>query len=131
MKAGISMYFLDTYAMIEYFRGTQRYVQLIENNKFFTSNFQLIELYYSSLRNMGEEMADDYFEAFSLVKVEIPERTLKNAMKTRLLFQNDKKYISYVDAIGYQYAVDNKMKFVTGDKEFKNADKNYVLYLGD
>ncbi|NYZ77601.1 PIN domain-containing protein [Candidatus Micrarchaeota archaeon] len=112
------MYFLDTYAMIEYLRGNRKAEKIIENGDFCTSDYQLMELYYISLREQGENRAEEYFEAFAIAKVSIPERTLKNAMKMRLEFQNKGKNISYVDAIGYAYSLENGMEFVTGDAAF-------------
>ena len=124
------MYFLDTYAMIEYVKGRRVAVELINNNKFCTSDFQLMELYYCVLREDSEQSAETYYGAFSAHKISIPEQILKNAMKTRLEFQKKGKNISYVDAIGYQYAIENEMKFVTGDLCFRNFDERYVFYLG-
>ncbi|MBI5158982.1 PIN domain-containing protein [Candidatus Micrarchaeota archaeon] len=116
------MYFLDTYAMLEYVKGNRKCVEMIESNVARTSDFQLIELYYITLREQGEELAEKYFEAFALNKVQIPEKTLKNAMKTKAEFHAKGKKISYVDAIGYQYAKENNLKFLTGDKEFEKEE---------
>ena len=82
-----------------------------------------MELYYASLRDSNEETAERDYETFVPAEVEIPEKTLKNAMKKRLEFQQKKKMnISYVDAIGYQYALENNLKFLTGDREFKGVE---------
>ena len=121
------MYFLDTCAMIGYFENKSRYVKIIENNEFCLSKFQLMELYYISLRNMGEELAERYYETFALYEVDIHEKTLKNAMRKRLELQKIKIHgkslnVSYVDAIGYQYALENNLKFVTCDPAFENLD---------
>jgi predicted nucleic acid-binding protein len=116
------MYFLDTYAIIEYLKGNKKYVKLIENNDFSTGIYQLLEVYYITLREQTEEMAEKYFDVFSIAKVEIQDTTIKNAMKTKLKFQAEKRNISYVDAIGYQYAKENNLKFLTGDKEFKGVE---------
>ena len=50
------------------------------------------------------------------------EKILKNAMKFRLRLQREKEKISYVDAIGYQYALENNLKFVTSDPAFKKLE---------
>lgn len=122
------MYFLDSYAMIEYLKGNPKYVEIIDKNEICTSDFQLMELYYFGIRDISESEAERYYEAFSSIKVEIPENTLKNAMKRRLDFQRKGKNISYVDAIGYQFSLDNNLKFVTGDIVFKGLDS--VEYFG-
>ncbi|MBI5047288.1 PIN domain-containing protein [Candidatus Micrarchaeota archaeon] len=116
------MYFLDTCAMIEYVKDNPRFVDIIRSHKFHTSIFQLMELYYITLIEENQELAEKYFESFSLVKVTIEEKTLKNAMKVRLNFQNQKKKVSYVDALGYQYAIENNLKFVTSDPGFDKLD---------
>lgn len=116
------MYFLDTCAMIEYAKDNPGYVELIKNNKFYTSNFQLMELYYISLRDQGKELAEKYFESFSLVRVDVKENTIKNAMQLRLTLYSRNKKISYVDALGYQYGLENKLKFVTCDLIFEKLE---------
>lgn len=123
------MYFLDTYALIEYVKGNRKFVDFINNNHFCVSYFQLMELYYFTLRENGEELAEKHFEGFAKFKVYVSERTLKNAMKKRLEFQKTGKNISYVDAIGYQYAIDNNMKFITGDIEFRNEKGAHIVYM--
>jgi len=122
------MYFLDSYAIIEYLKGNTKFTKIIDNDPIHTSDFQLMEVYYFGIKDVGEEEAEKYYEAFASVKVLIPEKTLKNAMKTRLEFQKKDCNVSYVDAIGYQYAVDNNLKFVTGDLAFKGLKS--VEYLG-
>lgn len=125
------MYFLDSYALIEYLKGNQKYKQYILDASISTSRFNLMELYYASLRDSNEETAEKDYETFAPAEVEIFERTLKNAMKKRLELQRRKLNVSYVDAIGYQYAVENKLKFVTGDRAFRDLDHENVIYLGD
>jgi len=122
------MYFLDSYAIIEYLKGNTKFAKIVDQNSCHTSDFQLMEVYYFGLKDVGEEEAEKFYEAFATIKISIPERTLKNAMKLRLEFQKKKQNISYVDAIGYQYSMDNDMKFVTGDIVFKGSKG--VEYLG-
>lgn len=124
------MYFLDTYAMIEYLKGTTEFVKIINTGEILTSDFQLMELYYYGLKDFDEDTAEKYYEAFSSILINIPEKVLKNAMKKKLELHKKKINISYVDAIGYQYAIDHKMKFVTGDRSFKDLDPESVFYLG-
>ena len=50
--------------------------------------------------------------------VSIPDRVIKEAMKLKLKFK-DKK-LSYVDCIGYVFALELGLKFLTGDNEFKD-----------
>ena len=124
------MYFLATYAIIEYLKGNPKFTQIIDTQKIVTSNFQLMELYYYGLKEFNEKIAETFYEGFSNYLISIPENSLKNAMKIRLELQRKKINISYVDAIGYQYSIDNDLKFVTGDIAFKNLDPKNIEYLG-
>ena len=123
------MYFLDTFAVIEYLNGNPSYKLYFEKD-FCLSRFNLMELYYASLRDRGQDAAEADYETFASAEVEIPEKTLKQAMIKKFEMQKKKINFSYVDAIGYQYALDNSMKFVTGDQAFKNLDPENVIYLG-
>ena len=54
------MYFLDTYAMIEYLKGTTEFVKIINTGEILTSDFQLMELYYYGLKDFDEDTAEKY-----------------------------------------------------------------------
>jgi predicted nucleic acid-binding protein len=45
---------------------------------------------------------------------------LLNAAKFRV--DNNKQNLSFFDCIGYMYALDNDMRFVTSDKEFESKE---------
>ncbi|NYZ74447.1 PIN domain-containing protein [Candidatus Micrarchaeota archaeon] len=113
------MYFLDTCALLGYLKGEKRFERIVESGDISVSRFQLMELYYIALRELGEELAEKYYEAFSRYEVEIEEHTLKNAMKKRLEMQGKGLNVSYVDALGYQYSIDKEMEFVTSDPAFR------------
>ena len=81
------MYFLDTYAIIEYLKGNPKFTQIIATQKIVTSNFQLMELYYYGLKEFNEKIAETFYEGFSNYLISIPENSLKNAMKIRLELQ--------------------------------------------
>lgn len=121
------MYLLDTCAMLGYFEGNQKYVKIIENNKFYVTIFQLMELYYISLREAGGELAEKYYETFARYKIPVYEKTLKNAMKRRLEMKGKRLDVSYVDALGYQTALENSLKFVTCDSAFEKLES--VAYI--
>ena len=110
-------YFADTYALVEYFKGSKIYEKYIEENKITTSRLNLMELYYWTLKDHNEELAENYFESLVTSIVEFDDATIKRAMKFRL--GNKRKNISYIDAIGYQVAFENGVKFLTGDKSFE------------
>ncbi len=114
-------YFLDTYALLGYFEGNKGYIDILNDDsktKVLTI-LNLMEVYYALLKQFDMEIAKKYFEAFTGLQVPISEELIKRAMHTRLNLNNEKKNVSYVDAIGYQYALDNGLIFLTGDEAFK------------
>ena len=117
------IYFCDTYALIEIIGGNSKYKKFLDTI-LITSRYNLMELYYAFLRDYDEEMAEKYFNFWSSFIIHIPNETIKNAMKFKLL--NKKDNLSYTDCIGYIYSVQNGIKFLTGDMKFKN--KEYVEF---
>ncbi len=116
-------YVLDTYAIIEYLKGNKKYIEKIKNaEKFAVTRLNLMELYFASLRDNDEETAERHLEAYRQYEVYIDEKLIKDAMKTRLRLKRSGLDISYSDAIGYQLALNNDAKFLTGDKEFEKLD---------
>ena len=112
-------YFLDTYALVELIKGNKNYLKYIDLNCY-TSILNLYELYFRLLREFGKESAEKYFMLFLPLKIEIKDEYIPEASNFKLKF--DKRNISYVDALGYTMAIENKSKFVTADKEFKDMD---------
>ena len=114
------IYFCDTYALIEIIGGNLKYKSFLEKI-LITSTYNLMELYYAFLRDYNEEIADKYFEVWSSFIIHIPNETIKNAMKFKLIHKKDN--LSYTDCIGYIYSVQNGIKFLTGDMKFKNKEQ--------
>ncbi len=110
-------YFFDTYAVVEIISGNPSYNCFTSKVPTITI-FNLAEIYYIALNKLGEEKADEIFEEYSKCVVKVPEEVLKDAVKFRKA--NKKRDLSYTDCIGYIYALKNKMKFLTGDKEFES-----------
>lgn len=118
-------YFADTYALIEFVRGNRHYSKYFLENKTSTTRLNLMELYYATLREGGEELAEEYYESFLSSAINIDDETIKDAMKFR--YSVKKKKLSYVDAIGYMLALEKGIKFLTGDNQFKGmADVEFV-----
>lgn len=111
-----SEYFFDSYAIIEIVKKNSKYLIYSDSDVTFTV-FNLAEIYYSVLNSFDEETANEVFNAYREAVAEISDEVLKEAMKFRKT--NKKKDLSYADCIGYVYALKNKMKFLTGDKEFE------------
>ena len=110
-------YFFDSYAILEIIDGNDSYKKFI-NIPITITVFNLAEIYLASLKHYTKEKANEIYKEYLQCVVEIPEEVMKNAMKFKL--KHNKKRFSYADCIGYIYAIRNKMKFLTGDKEFKD-----------
>ena len=108
-------YFFDTYALIEITKKNPNFVIYFDEN-ITTSNFNLIELYYCILRDSDEQNAKSAYYNFKNSVIEISDEVIFDAMKMKL----KNKSLSYVDALGYNLALKNNLKFLTGDREFKN-----------
>lgn len=111
-------YFLDTYAIIEFLKGNKNYIKFFKK-KNITTRLNLMELYYRILREFDKKAADKFYAMFLACVVDFDDNLIKEAMKFRLKMKKGGKDISYTDAIGYLVAKKNKVKFLTGDEEFR------------
>lgn len=110
-------FFADSYALIDYVKGNKHYQQYFQDNKIVTTRLQLIELYYSTLLDAGEEKAGMYYDSFLDHCISFEDESIKRAMKFR--YEQRKRKLSYVDALGYQLAKEQGIKFLTGDIQFE------------
>ncbi len=110
-------FFADTYALIEFFLGNLHYEKYFNEHEFVTTRLNLLELYYAKLAEGQPELAEEYFNSLLPKTVEIEDEILKRAANFKV--ENKKQNISYIDAIGYEIAKERKIKFLTGDKAFK------------
>ena len=111
-------YFFDSYAIIELLEGNFLYA-IFKEEKVTITIFNLAEIYWHFLLK-DEDIAEEIYNKFRDSVVEINDETLKEAIKFRK--EHKKKDLSYADAIGYIYAKRHNMKFLTGDKEFKDLE---------
>jgi len=111
------IYFYDTYALIEIFKGNLRYKKF-EDYKIYTSIMNFYEFYYSILKEFNEKVAQNWKKQVDLIFLEITEEDVIEASKFRL--KNIKEKLSYIDCLGYALALNNNIKFLTGDEKFEN-----------
>jgi len=111
-----SLYFWDTYAVIESLEGNSNYKKYFKE-KIVITVFNLVEIYYYALREYSELEANEIYERYKLHVVKISESILKQAMAFRKEYK--KKDFSYADCVGYIYSLKNKVKFLTGDEGFR------------
>ena len=109
-------YFFDSYAIIELIKGNPNYVPYKES-RIATTVLNVVEVHYALLRDKGAEVAYAYFK--SLIKWVIPfEHIIPDA--NILKYSLRKHRLSSPDCIGYMMAKSQRIKFLTGDKEFEN-----------
>ncbi len=115
-------FFADTYALYEMSKGNPDYAKYASasETEFITTRLNLMELYYAIHMRLDEETAESFYGLFLPRAVGFEDDTIKRAMKFRL--ENRGKGISYIDALGYQAALENGVKFLTGDRAFEGMD---------
>ncbi|MBI4174642.1 MAG: hypothetical protein HY517_03280 [Candidatus Aenigmarchaeota archaeon] len=112
----MATYFYDSYAVIEYFTGSENYKEYFENHGGVLTHMNLIEIHHAILKQFSEKDAENAAKTFSQF-VAVPSlEIIIEASKFRL----EHKGISYADAVGYIYAKLNGMKFLTGDRAFED-----------
>ena len=117
-------YFLDTFAIMEIIKGNPKYKKYLDDD-LFTSLMNLYEMYYNLLGASDEKSAKEKFFQFIDFTVPINDSHIFLASKFRMEIKSG---VSYVDALGYAIAKQGRMKFLTGDRAFK--DINNVEFVG-
>ena len=112
-------FFLDTYAMIEIVRGNKDYDKYL-SCELITSIAHLYEFYYDLIKTFPAEEAKQFYFKFMMFALPIKNEHVLGAAQFKWL--HHKKRISYADALGYTIAMQENMKFLTGDKEFKSME---------
>lgn len=116
----IKSFFFDTYALLEIISGNPNYRIYMSGISVITTKLNLMELHYCLLRTSGKTKADFYFDAFNEFCVKYNDDIVKEANELKLTF--NKRDLSYVDCIGYVLAKRLGIKFLTGDKQFRDLD---------
>lgn len=112
-------YFFDSYAVVEIIRGNPNYARYTQDEVALTI-FNLAEIYWTAINKLGEAAAEEIYAQYKLSLMEIDDESLKSAIKFRK--QHKSKDFSYADCIGYCLALQNGLKFLTGDKAFKEFE---------
>lgn len=119
--------FADTFAIVEFLRGNAKFKRFFLEGSIIITKYNLAELYYGLLAELGEKQSDDYYNHFLPCCVDPEDLTIKSAMKLRLKLKKDGKNVSYANCIGYQLSMDLGIKFLTGDREFKGMPNVYFV----
>jgi len=110
-------YVFDTYALIEIIKGNKNYNGYLDSKIIITA-FILAELCHNSIKLYGNKRAYEYVDLYSKFVQNIDKEVIKEAMNFRFL--NKKNGLSMADVVGYALAKKLNIKFLTGDKEFKD-----------
>src|SRR3989338_2990862 len=106
---------LDTYALVEISRGNPGYVQY-ETEEFLITDVTLAEFYGVVLREYDGRTADYWFQRLAAYSKPVSKELLMEAVKFR--HEHRSKRLSFFDCVGYIFARNQRIPFVTGDKEF-------------
>ncbi|MBN2367944.1 PIN domain-containing protein [Candidatus Woesearchaeota archaeon] len=114
-------YFFDTYALVEIIKGSENY-KSYKDAKIVTTLLNLMELHYSTMKDLGDEKALMFFNELKQFTISFDEKDVLNANYFKHKENSKGKKISYIDALGYVLAIMNNIKFFTGDKEFEDIE---------
>jgi predicted nucleic acid-binding protein len=111
-------YFFDTYALIEMIRGNPNYAKFVEFEPI-TTILNLGELHYHTLKEKSPIDEFLYSELKgSCMPIELED--MEKAMEFK--YENRKKKFSMVDSVGYILARRYGLRFLTGDKGFREIE---------
>ena len=79
-----------------------------------------MELHFGLLLKHNKNVADKYFDELLKFTISINDDTIKLANDLKLKFKERK--LSYIDCVGYTLAKLRNIKFLTGDKQFKDLE---------
>ncbi len=114
-----SLYFFDSYAVIEILRNNDNYKKYASSIVFLTK-LNLFEVYYAILRQEGLHEADSFLLQHASFAVDYDETVIAEAAQLKLLYKS--RNISMADAIGYIVAKKWNVRFLTGDQQFKDLE---------
>ena len=108
---------LDTYVLVEICNGNSKFVDLL-NEKAIVTDIIMAEFYADLYRKYGLKTADYWHRKLNPLCRTVSKEILLKAVRYRI--DNKKQKLSFFDCVGYVFAQEHSMIFVTGDKEFKN-----------
>lgn len=116
-------FLFDTYAIMEIINKNSSYEKYLDDD-IIINDFIFAELCYNLIKENHpklKETLDKYAQHISHAEPE----TIKKAMEFRLRWRD--RNVSISDCIGYIMAKDLGIRFLTGDKEFKDIE--YVEFV--
>ncbi|MGO8806897.1 MAG: PIN domain-containing protein [Candidatus Bathyarchaeia archaeon] len=115
-------FFYDSYAVLAYLSDNPNYRVFFEEDDGILTKLNLMEIYYRTLEVHGVQAASEVVKAFAKYATDFGVADIEGAMKLRLKLKKIGHDISYADAMGYYLAKKSNIKFLTGDKWFKDLE---------
>ena len=112
-------YFFDSYALIEMLKGNPNY-QAYQMAGMVILKFNLFEVFYSYIREKNEGAGNQFLEDYQKFVQEFDLSVIQAAAKFK--YENRKKELSMADCLGYCYARQLGIKFLTGDRQFQDLE---------
>lgn len=107
---------LDTYALVEIHDQNPKFLPLLQEDIIIT-DITMAEFYTVLYREYGRLTADHWDRKLQFFCRPVSKEILIKAVQFRV--DSRQKSLSFFDAVGYTFACENNMDFVTGDKEFE------------
>jgi len=114
-----NIYFFDSYALFEIISGNPNYKPYILSY-IVTTKLNIFELYNGLLRDVSMKEAEKFLEKYYSFVIDFNKEIIKKAAQLRI--DHKKRDLSMTDCIGFTLAKRLGIKFLTGDKEFKEFD---------
>ena len=126
-------YILDSYALIAHFEDEPGGIQVEKllkaaqtgKTKLFLSVVNFGEVYYTTLRERGEEKAEEVrliLEQLPIISVAADKEITLEAAKLKGRYA-----VAYADCFAAAHGIRKKAKVVTGDPEFKKFGDDVVI----
>jgi len=96
-------------------------IYFIENDEFLTK-LNLMEISYRTLELHSTEASSQVVKVFAKYVIDFGLVDIEGSMKLHLKLKKKGFDISYADALGYFLSLKSKVKFLTGDKLFKQLE---------
>ena len=87
-----------------------------EENSFFFDSYAFFEI----IKENNEELAETSIKTYSQFVQDFDEEVIKNAAQLKLKL--NRRDLSMADCIGYEFAKQLGIKFLTGDSQFKDME---------
>lgn len=115
--------FADTYALIELLKGNPNY-ERYSQDYLIATEFNLLELTYALLREFGRTETAKIVKSIrdSIEILPTEDSDYLDASEFRKSVNQTGKKLSLIDALGYSCSRKQRIKFLTGDREFSSME---------